>query len=249
MKNKTLKFRDKFKSLDTIQDRFELLKDKYKNDICHILSCGPTLNDHTSSEYKNLLKNELVISVKQSYEMVDEICDFHILNLYNHPKNPACKGPEIMYSGINPITLYSIQPEIYGHMNILENINPDLYVPLKGGGDHTYMTSAKLEFDRFLNIDTKLETYWGGGIIYELVFPLIMLLGCKKIKFYGWDGYNPSLETNHFYGNSKTDDTNDPEYHSLIKSIPHLKKWLISHNIDVGFSSKDSAIGNLYNNS
>ena len=79
----TKSFKKSIGHLDTIEERLELLKDKYKDETLYIVSCGPSLKDHNVEELKSKLKNKLVFTIKQAYSVLNDIVDFHLLNTYN----------------------------------------------------------------------------------------------------------------------------------------------------------------------
>ena len=53
-------------------ERLQLLKDSFKGETCYILSCGPTLTDHNQDKIKKIWSNNLVISMKQTFDLYDE---------------------------------------------------------------------------------------------------------------------------------------------------------------------------------
>ena len=83
MKSKTKDIKNKFQQIESIQERLELLKDQYKDDTVYIVTCGPSLQKHDLKELKSKLKNKLVFSIKQAYNILKEETDFHLLNTYN----------------------------------------------------------------------------------------------------------------------------------------------------------------------
>ena len=109
MHNKTNKLKSDIQKIESIQERLELLKDQYKDDTVYIVTCGPSLQKHDLKELKSKLKNKLVFSIKQAYNILKEETDFHLLNtiylsmngliiqLYighyqNHMRMNNCKG-------------------------------------------------------------------------------------------------------------------------------------------------------------
>ena len=83
MKTKTNQLKLAFHQKDSIEERLHLLKDKYKNETAYIVTCGPSLSKHNIDLLKSKLKDKLVISIKQAYNLLREETDFHILNTYN----------------------------------------------------------------------------------------------------------------------------------------------------------------------
>ena len=84
MLNITKQLKKDIQNYESIEERLEILKDKYVGETAYVTSCGSTLKDLDSDTLKSKLKNKLVVSVKQSFDVVgSEICDFHLLNTYN----------------------------------------------------------------------------------------------------------------------------------------------------------------------
>ena len=83
MHNKTNKLKSDIQKIESIQERLELLKDQYKDDTVYIVTCGPSLQKHDVKELKSKLKDKLVFSIKQAYNVLKEETDFHLLNTYN----------------------------------------------------------------------------------------------------------------------------------------------------------------------
>ena len=71
--------KEKIQSLESIPERIETLKDSYKGETCYIVSAGPSLKEYDPEFLKSRLKNSLVFTIKQSYLLLKEVCDFHIL--------------------------------------------------------------------------------------------------------------------------------------------------------------------------
>ena len=67
---------------ESVPERIESLKDRYQGETCYIVSRG--LHKELRTRYlKSKLENKLVFTIKQSYLLLKEICDFHILNFTN----------------------------------------------------------------------------------------------------------------------------------------------------------------------
>ena len=85
MNKLTQKLKKQISNLDSIEERLELLKDKYKDKTAVILATGPTLNDHNHSDMRDIFskREDLVIMpIKHAYSVTQDTSDFHISNLY-----------------------------------------------------------------------------------------------------------------------------------------------------------------------
>ena len=61
------------------------LHNSKKGQDCYILACGPSLKKYDNKETRDLLKDKVVFSIKQAYEVFKEETDFHFWNCSNLP--------------------------------------------------------------------------------------------------------------------------------------------------------------------
>ena len=83
MNKKTKNVIKKILQFEDIQDRLKVLRDSYEGETCYIVSAGPSLKNIGVDELRNKLRDELVISIKQSFNLLKGIADFHVLNFTN----------------------------------------------------------------------------------------------------------------------------------------------------------------------
>ena len=83
MIKKTKELKKQIQKYDSIEERLKHFKDKYKDETAYILTCGPSLSEHNENELNERLKDKLVMGIKQAYNKVSDIADFHLLNTYN----------------------------------------------------------------------------------------------------------------------------------------------------------------------
>jgi len=166
-------------------EKIEILKDSFKGKKCYVLSCGPTLTDHDEVKLKSLLKDNLVIAVKQAYDLFGEHVDFHAYNCANFK--------EYDYSANSPITVEaSTSPWHLGPCDLKflireRNFNNSI--------------SQTHDFDSW-TYDNQINTRpYGPGIMYESVFYLAHHLGVSEIITIGWDNKltNSDPSKTHFY--------------------------------------------------
>ena len=85
MNSRTKLLKEKVIQKETIEERIELLKDKYSDCKAVILAPGPSLNDYDLSKLYN--RDDIVLlSIKQAQDNVKGQSDFHIVNTYNFDK-------------------------------------------------------------------------------------------------------------------------------------------------------------------
>ena len=171
--------------LNSQTEKIELLKDSFKGKKCYILSCGPTLTDHDEVKLKSLLKDNLVISVKQAFDLFGEHVDFHTYNCANF-KNYD-------YSTNNPIVVEaSTSPWNLGANDLKFFIRER---------DFNNSVSKTRDFDAWTCDKEPNTRPYGPGIMYELVFYLAQHLGVSEIITVGWDNKltSPDPSRTHFY--------------------------------------------------
>jgi len=184
----TEKLRQEIRSKTSLGDKLVSLKDFYENETCYILTCGPSIGNYTSEYLKEKLSDKLIISVKQTYDLVPGIVDFHLLNPWNYK--------ETVYVDPEPIVLMS-----RGENNPLTpNAKVDFLFPVKAGlGVEQESLARNGDFKNYLFESQVLRPY-GPGIMYELGFYLAVHLGVKSIITLGWDlGVIDSALMDHFY--------------------------------------------------
>ena len=251
MLNKTLKLREKLLQFEDAKDRIKCLKDAYKDETAYIVAGGPSLNNYTSEYLNEFFKDKLTLPIKQSWNMLREVADFHLLNF--------CNFAEYNWSGNKSIITWAIFEQFHPEMIFKNNLECDLMIPIyrnnqfTGGGEGPnkmiYSLAERGDWDTML-LDGDINQPWGPGIMYEMAIPLSLYLGCKKIVTVGWDigdiksfDNGPDDDTqrvfqDHFYGNehnkivyAKTS-MGPREITSVAKSTKSLFYWLKDRGVD-----------------
>ena len=235
MKSITVQLKKSIHELETIQERLEFLKEKYKDDTVYIITCGPSLNDHNHDIIREKLKDKLVICIKQSYDIFSDITDFHVLNTYNLKD----------YNWLDhTITLWGVGKYYQeGQLTrILQSQYPiDLYVPVLQPPyiSENEQTARTKNFDDFLRLGKDTEVMWGPAVMYELAIPLSIHLGCSQIVTIGWDIGDPNSNIHGHFGNWKTDVApRENEIIQAIESTYALYDWCTCHDINFTILSK-----------
>ena len=83
MKTKTRELKLNSGVYQKYSHKMKLLKNSFENETCYIIGCGPSLGDIDTQHLKNLIKEELVFTIKQAYFMFEDIVDFHFFNCNN----------------------------------------------------------------------------------------------------------------------------------------------------------------------
>ena len=174
-------------SYEEMYDRVKVLKDTFKGETAYICTAGPTFNTFSKSLLKEKLENELVISIKQTHDVLDELTDIHLLNF--------CNLTKYNYSNPNTVVGWAVwdnhQPQV-----IINNFPVDFILDtfkLNDGTPNIKNTIAKTGEWEWLDINKSFSRPWGPGTMYELAIPLALYMGCSKIVTLGWDLFKNTL--------------------------------------------------------
>lgn len=166
-------------------DKLSFLKDLFKGERSYILSCGPTLTEHSQDKIKDLVSNSLTVSIKQSFNLFEEGTDFHIYNCANFKKYD--------YSNSAPVVIEaSTSPYRLGECDLKFFIRER---------DFSKSVSATKDFDSWTFENNPLLRPYGPGIMYEVVFYTMQHLGVSEIVTIGWDNklVDGTAAQQHFY--------------------------------------------------
>lgn len=254
MKEQTTRLRTELLKLEDPEERLQVLQNKYQGDTAYIIASGPSLNNYKLSYLKDRLENELVISIKQSYELLKEVTDFHILNFTNFKPYD--------WTGNKSIVTWGIFEQFHPQMIVDNSLACDLMIPIyrnnpnTGGGvgpnKMIYSVAERGDFEllRLDHPEIGFNQPWAPGIMYEVGIPLALFLGTKKIISVGWDIGDISLFNNgveddtqrifqdHFYGTQHEEivyaktSMGPREITSVAKSTKGMYYWLKEQGVE-----------------
>ncbi len=239
MKDITIELKNKLKDLETIEERLNILKDKYKGETAYLLTCGPSLS-YNSSILAEKLENELVISVKQAYDVVKDISDFHLLNTYNLK--------DYKYSTDNTIVVWSVSKSYaYNQLERIQNKPLDIYFPVI---NPPYITpqdtiAGSLNFNDMKLLDKRCEVTWGPGMFYEMMIPMCLHLGIKDIVTIGWD-LKVTDKHEHFYDGKTDCKPQNGELQQAVNSTGPFYEWCELNNINIKIISDINQVDNRF---
>ena len=172
-------------------EKLQFLKDLFKGDKAVLLSCGPTLTDHDPQKVKDLLKDNLGVSIKQSFQMFEDFIDLHLYNCGNFKNYDYSNNrPIVMEASTSPLKLGECDIKFF----IRER-------------DFNKSVAATKDFDSWTFEKQPLLRPYGPGIMYEVVFYALQHLGVSDIITIGWD--NKHIEgtaaQQHFYDKIESD--------------------------------------------
>lgn len=205
MHQKTLELRKSLLNPSiSVADKFAMMRGAYAGETCFILACGPSLAEYKPEQLSALLKDKLILCIKQSFDFVETACDYLLLNSWNFRNYDFSKGRPVVIreSGAS-------DPPVFLAGDI------ELTIPKPSSRDEQLALSKRFDEHCF---SRKIERPWGPGVLYELGFYLAEHLGCTKIVTLGWDvGVKNSPQMPHFY------DTTSPEIVRLIRQSREIE--------------------------
>lgn len=221
----------------SIQD----LENFYDGEDCYILLTGPSLNDYEPEYLKDKLKDKLVFSVKQSFTIFKEICDFHFWNCSNFPLSGERVTPYEYDFFSKPVVVSSSNFALGQRWNPKQKIDFFVKIPmLEEVGKENCLVFTK-NYDQYL-FNKTLKRAVGPGIMLETVLYFAVHLGIRNIYTLGWD---LNAHGSHFYkeGDVSNKGCQIPwDMQAAADSVPSIVDWLKSHNINLKTISKTSTI-------
>lgn len=187
MHPRTPELMQRIRSVESLEERLAILRNAYEGETCYALTCGPSLNVYWNRSLKDKLSGQLVMSVKQTYNLAPEIMDFHILNSWNYT----------VYEYSEP------KPIIFLERNIKDpetpDANPDLLFNIPDPSSLERRLATTLGWEDYC-FDKQLDRPWGPGVMYELAIYMWVHLGVKEVIVLGWDlGELNSKTMEHFF--------------------------------------------------
>ena len=247
MKELTKNLKTQINNLGSIEERLSFLKDKYKDETAYIVTCGPSLKKHDVRELNQRLKDKLVISIKQGYNVVKDVTDFHLMNTYNFSPY-TWRDDTIVFWSLSKSYADEQLNRIVGM-----NAPLDLFIPVINPPyiDRTQTIQAKCSWDDFYMMENQTEVKFGVGMMYELGIPFTMLLGCKKVVVLGWDLGDPKgnpKDLGHSYTHSveKITRPEEGEIAETMRSTESLYDWLDDKGIDFRILSDESYVSSKF---
>jgi len=247
-KNKTQNLKDMLNKCESDTEKVELLKNAFKGETCYVLATGPSLLEYDREYLRNILKENLVFSVKGAYELFPNETDFHFFNAANLPMPTGGFIKEhFKYEGDEPIVVASDNYPIHSRWSKFQKHDLFFQVPIRTQIDDRFLVKT-LEFDKH-TLDKTIERPCGPGIMYETVMYMAEHLGVSKIITLGWDLNNDASKKEsdheHYYEEKKffiKGDVLPWEIKATRDATGQLTDWLKSKNITLQTVSKNSKI-------
>lgn len=161
-----------------------------------VVSCGPSMGRWREVHAGLAAEQPLVLCVKQAVDEVGPLCDIHVFNAYNVQRyRYRGRRPLVVAgSGLDNAPLFEASDQRYS---------------VVGGGPNSDLVrdtlAGALSFEAHELEQTGMARRpWGPGIMYEMVFPLLVHLGVTRIVTVGWDVADSDGRNSHFYDRAKS---------------------------------------------
>lgn len=181
MKVKTKEILEIFQSIDNVEGRMEVLKNAYAGETLYVIAAGPSLNNYSPNQLKNVLQDKLVMCVKQPYHLLKDLSDFLLVNFTNLSPYDWKE---------HTITAWTFWFEQHPEVVFKNGWKGDLLFPVFRNANIedklSQSVAAKGDFENLM-FDKTLPRPWGPGLVYELAIPLAVHMGVKEIVTIGWD--------------------------------------------------------------
>lgn len=239
MNSRTKELKKQIQELETVEERFKLLKQTYADCKAVILAPGPSLNDYDLSCLYDR-DDIVVLSIKQAQDRVKGQSDFHIVNTYNFDKYNGYD-----YANLDCIIFYGLSESFIDVQMEKLAIKPhpvDMWVPVINPPSITYEHSIHkaADYDKFYMLGNETKTWWGTSILYEQAIPTALLLGCKEISTIGWDLGTGAHSYDDDKINFKVDSADVKRTQDSIDTTPQLYDWCQRNNIKINICSSNN---------
>jgi glycosyltransferase involved in cell wall biosynthesis len=231
---------EEIRSYSRNNKKIELLKDSYKDQDCYILTCGPSLKQYDPDFLREKLKGKLVFGIKQAFEHVPDMVDFHFFNSNNFQTYDYSEHRPIVItnSAENELTMIH---HIWGNKQ-----EYDIFTFIPDDKDFSRSICKSLEFEKYL-FENTLDRPWGPGMMTEVVIYMAIHLGVKNIYTIGWDLEKPGTTTSHHYYEDrelirKADPMKQEEIKLNIETTKHLNEWLLSKGVNLFVANENSYV-------
>lgn len=218
MRPNTPELARELRAAGSLQDRVNCLGGKYPKTDCWILGTGPSIVEIPTEKLKEALRDKLVVCIKQSYNLLQEATDFHVIN--------PCSIEKYQYPNETPIKIAVSWPKANTEQWQARWDVP-LVIPRCGVMKRTVCYEKNFaEWE----LSKTLDRPWGPGIMHEIAIFLPVHFGCKRIFTLGYD-HEPT-EGGHFWKPQRM------KMQERIWTVPAeaqdaMREWLKSHGIEM----------------
>ncbi len=188
--------RSRMRGWSTVRGKLGTLQGQLIGQTLNVVTCGPSLNQWTTAFLHKRLKDEPLLAIKQAYDRVPGIADFHLINSH-HRK-------EYDYDRNHPVVLMADNPDTKDQLGKYADIWLNLG-PVRGHYFDDSLSGAQ-DFDDW-TWDKRAgceNLLCHGPTIFFTVVPFLAIhLGVSRLITIGLD-MAPG-DTSHFYGGGGND--------------------------------------------
>lgn len=157
-----------------------------------VVSCGPSMPRWRAALEELSGSAPLVVCVKQAIEDVGQHCDIHVFNAFNVQRYRYGKAQPLVIAGTATGAPPLREPSDYRYKV--------QRTPAPAGGLFDGALAFTAAFADHELVNTGLDARpWGPGIMYEIVFPLLVHMRVGRIFTTGWDIASPDGANLHYY--------------------------------------------------
>lgn len=216
MNEATQELAPRLRAAATLAEKVALLRDAYHGRDCWLIATGPSATALDMDRLRERLKGELVVAIKQAYDLLPGMVDFHVVN--------PCNLKAYQYADPAPVSVAVIWPPGSAEWDARWDLS--FRIPRCG-----YMKESVCwtkQFDRW-TLDKTLDRPWGPGIMHEIGLYLPVHFGCKRILTLGFD-LEPGVGK-HFYADKAFPMTGDT-VKTPVEATGAMLEWLRSLGIE-----------------
>ena len=244
-----------------------MLKDIYKDLECVCFMAGPSLCEFDQDVIESFCKDKPVISIKTAAQKFRDITDVCITNHYATFDFPVDRPYMVLSRQETPLGyenwINTDLVELNTHrINFLNQ--PDTLWGSDTSARHSrsVVNANRWEENSFIN--NPFNRIIGPGIMNDMIVPLLVHFGVKKVSFLGWDGakiqedgsirhfydietqYKPTLNyvSNKFNLNNLKSDTTECEQQIAERGETSVLRYFTSKNVDIEILTKNSTVTN-----
>ena len=122
MKSQTSKLREEIYNYEESEDRLRVLQNQYKGETGYIIAGGPSLKKYDKKFLNEFMADKLCMPIKQSYNLVKDVSDFHLLNW--------CNFAPYDWTNNKSIITWAIFEQFHPQMIFDNNLESDLFIPI-----------------------------------------------------------------------------------------------------------------------
>jgi len=209
-------------------EMFERLRNLHPGGKALVVSCGPSLNAVSKEQIQLLVKDRIVICIKQAVEVVGEECDIHV--------NSFCRYAEADIKGLRILLKWLSSHDKGVNLQRQKDHHLVFSVDTKRNSCKLCNSLSPEEFDSIYRLQPT-RTCFGPGVMHEGVFPLLIHLGITDVTTVGWDMATYGDGEGHFYRRGKVAAAPYREELDILQAHDRYSEYLSTKDMRVNIIS------------